>query len=873
MNIRNDNMPFRTLARISHQLLKNAEPMSSKGGLMRASKAKPRPRAGRELGNRVSPHRRGFGNAPNLIFPCAGAVLPEPGFLYHLPGCEKSGLARMFHTPSVHRAVRLRKRTAMRARSGLGIALLGAWVAGLALAALVVSPAALSAAVIDDFNGDQPGWTLWNPPAAPSDPAALAELANNRLRIATQFTTATDPANPVPHLCNVYYSANLPVQQGKTLELRAELASANLADNLFSCLVTVDIKGGEYVLMWDRTEVGLFKWSQSEGFSVAFWETHSSAYYDVVLALALTPEGDDLLIEAKVTRRVNAQSVYQRTVRDTPGSDWGVPDPLPRGWQIFGPDAGAPYKDDLKGVGVGVLHDTDGQQATAIVQFDNLEYRTFAPIQDFYVIDDFEQGRQFMLFGTGGQSEWEIVDGQLNLSLPQANTYGALIYKRLYDLPEDQPVEFRLDLVSVNAGDVYGVLVVDFTGQAPPQPTDRGYELAVFQDRVLLVKLWDSQDAILFNQTLASMNDPKTMSLTFTREGDSLRIDTKVALRDDPQTVILSRTVIDSPGADFGGDNGPPPAGPVTTVIFGCGRGTSQAGAKAVVDSLVCSADQVPGVLGIRREGASEVTLTWPGWNIALESDSVHGPWRPCSEPLELGDGEYISTVPLGQAARYFRLARGYHVFDSFKGGNRWNWATTSVAPTGGPRAGWAPQTAQSRGRILGAGVNNEDFMLRSLSLVYRDCVAAVDIIDWGQAMEDATFGILLRARPEVALWHNNIPGLPDQRYAGLLTFKKADNPAESALSITGPGGEVLREERFPAVNPEKQYRLRFWAVGDQLTIELFDRDDLDAPLKTFTVTDGRIPDGMDALYGTKSAGGTYEVIIDQYMLSGVALY
>ena len=269
-----------------------------------------------------------------------------------------------------------------RAGSGLGIATCGAWIAGLALAAWVVSSAALCAAVIDDFNGTEPGWTLWNPPAAPSDPAALAELANHRLRIATKFTTATDPANPVPHLCNVYYSTSLPVQQGKTLELRADLVSATPGGILLPCLVTVDTKGGEYVLICGRTEVGLLKWSQNDGFSVAFWETGVGAYHDVVLALALTLEGDDLLIAAKVIRKSSGTLVFERTVRDTPGSDWGVPDPLPRGWQIFGPDAGAPYKDDLKGVGLGVLHDTDGQQATAIVQFDNLEYRSFAALPE-----------------------------------------------------------------------------------------------------------------------------------------------------------------------------------------------------------------------------------------------------------------------------------------------------------------------------------------------------------------------------------------------------------------------------------------------------------------------------------------------------------
>ncbi len=43
-------------------------------------------------GNRVSPHSRGLGSAQILIFPRVGAVLPQPGFLCHLPGGEKSGL-------------------------------------------------------------------------------------------------------------------------------------------------------------------------------------------------------------------------------------------------------------------------------------------------------------------------------------------------------------------------------------------------------------------------------------------------------------------------------------------------------------------------------------------------------------------------------------------------------------------------------------------------------------------------------------------------------------------------------------------------------------------------------------------------------------
>ncbi len=59
---------------------------------MRARRAKPRSSGEREPGNRVSPCQLGFGDAPTLVFPCPGAVLPELGFRRHLSGGGKSEL-------------------------------------------------------------------------------------------------------------------------------------------------------------------------------------------------------------------------------------------------------------------------------------------------------------------------------------------------------------------------------------------------------------------------------------------------------------------------------------------------------------------------------------------------------------------------------------------------------------------------------------------------------------------------------------------------------------------------------------------------------------------------------------------------------------
>jgi hypothetical protein len=240
---------------------------------------------------------------------------------------------------------------------------------------------------------------------------------------------------------------------------------------------------------------------------------------------------------------------------------------------------------------------------------------------------------------------------------------------------------------------------------------------------------------------------------------------------------------------------------------------------------------------------------------------------------VALGAGEFTSTVRLSDSAKYFRLVRGFPAadfFDSYPAA----WQIASVVPGGALKPLWGIIAAKSQGHIVGQGVRNADFVLaHNGQREHRDCVSTVDVVDWGDAMEDATFGILLRVKPAGDQWFYTTDGLPDQRYAGLLTFKKADNLAESALSITGPGGAVLKEQRFAAVNPDKQYRLRFWAVGDHLTLELFDWDNLDTAIQTITVKDGRIPEGMNALYGTKSAGGTYEVWIDQYLLNATTVY
>ena len=209
------------------------------------------------------------------------------------------------------------------------------------LLCLAIAGGSGRAEVIDDFNST-PKWDGENDPSGVVD----FQIIDQALVLSGNFTSATDPANPFNTFGNVYYLTNLPVRQRQTLELRADLVSAS-QDNVFACLITMNANGGEYVFIKDQNEIALLKWSATEGCSVAYWESGPILNQNVVLVLSLTPFGDRLVIETAVKRKTTGQVLYQGPVIvDGPGSDWDVPDPLPHGWQILTPDAGAP---SLKG--------------------------------------------------------------------------------------------------------------------------------------------------------------------------------------------------------------------------------------------------------------------------------------------------------------------------------------------------------------------------------------------------------------------------------------------------------------------------------------------------------------------------------------------
>ncbi len=488
------------------------------------------------------------------------------------------------------------------------------------------------------------------------------------------------------------------------------------------------------------------------------------------------------------------------------------------------------------------------------------------------VIDDFDGDKKYAVTAVGGVPDCAIVQGQLRMSRPRGDGYLGCYYLRTYALPEERPVEFRVDVVSANAANVYAALIVEFLGKPLPR-WGQGYGLYRLHGRVVLAKSWEGGTCNFIDTTIRQVAAPVTLILTLTRQGDSLKLGTKV-VRLDNQEVIFEQSATDNPRSDLMGDLGSPFFGPVVDVEVICGDlPGSNARDEVILDNLVCSDDPLPAHLGIHRIDANQAVIEWEGHTIPLEADSVQGPWRPCVEEVTASGAAYTATIQCNGAGQFFRAVPGWHVAESFDSLSEW--ATASPVPG----RVWKPLLRVPAGhcRILGEGPRNEEFLLRftqDVGLWYKDCVASVDIVGWDQTMVEAAFGILLRVKPDRELWFCSTEGLPAQHYGGLLTFKKADNPAESALSMVGPGDiRIGPTVRFPALSSDKSYRLRFWAVGRQLTLELFDLDDVEHPIQTCQTTDSRIAEGMDALYGTRSATGTYDVTIDRFLLWGMTRY
>jgi hypothetical protein len=190
---------------------------------------------------------------------------------------------------------------------------------------------------------------------------------------------------PSPHLvdtCAGIYYTPWPVPNSRSIEVRVDLVNTSPGATL--AMVALNHSATEcYDFEKGNGFVILEKW-HSPTHTCLYAEKVGISSTNVVLVLALTPAGHNVLITGKLLDRESGTTLYQTPgVLDTPDSDSSLTAPQLaqitglRQWPDYGPDpAGAPWFDAYAAPALVVAQDTDvATQASAT--FANFEVRTF----------------------------------------------------------------------------------------------------------------------------------------------------------------------------------------------------------------------------------------------------------------------------------------------------------------------------------------------------------------------------------------------------------------------------------------------------------------------------------------------------------------
>ncbi|MBI2929908.1 MAG: hypothetical protein HYY24_29975 [Verrucomicrobia bacterium] len=250
-------------------------------------------------------------------------------------------------------------------------------------------------------------------------------------------------------------------------------------------------------------------------------------------------------------------------------------------------------------------------------------------------------------------------------------------------LPEQQPLELRVDLVGANQNDAFAYL--QWWHMDPPAST--GYALFKDQDEIGLVKTWNSgaAHAFLFWDNAPLKNENVTLVLAFTRLGSDLRITSRVLDKDNGNAVLFERIVTDTPQSDpvlpSGAVKGlrleADPAGTpwllqergtaIVAVWWGNTQTAPQVPAQVTFDNLEVWQYESPHLAIQHLAIANAVVLSWTptqGQFVLESAASVAGPYAPVlqaqSAPTrsELVLLWHEVVVPATDQAQFFRLSQ-----------------------------------------------------------------------------------------------------------------------------------------------------------------------------------------------------------------------
>jgi hypothetical protein len=207
----------------------------------------------------------------------------------------------------------------------------------------------------------------------------IVSEANQQLTFGGRWTSAT--RNIADSCAWVFPVQAWAVKEGQTVEARADLISLSSAATFtMVSLYHTPMQGYDFALAdgW----IAIWKDNIPRA-TCLYLEKVAIKPTNLVLVLALTPVGENLIITGKALNKKSGVVLYQQSVVDTPGSDPSLSATELAQltgcsvWQDVAADlAGAPWKDGGSPV-LTVVQDTDGNKSSATATFDNFELRTY----------------------------------------------------------------------------------------------------------------------------------------------------------------------------------------------------------------------------------------------------------------------------------------------------------------------------------------------------------------------------------------------------------------------------------------------------------------------------------------------------------------
>jgi hypothetical protein len=433
---------------------------------------------------------------------------------------------------------------------------------------------------------------------------------------------------------------------------------------------------------------------------------------------------------------------------------------------------------------------------------------------------------------------------------------------------KEHTLELRMDLVRASADDVFLVLGV--------QGSSGYYHLGIDQNEIALIKAdqGDRHIASLFWTPAPVANQNVTVTLAFSQVDDVLLIALRVE-ETGTGRLIHERLFADTAGVDVPAPQVPPKGltflgpdpGPPIVSFYLAYAGVFQyaisnpAPVEMVVDNLEYWLYDAP-IL----DSPAAMLLSWSpdtlDEQIVVGADALDSTvWTPWPEPIFKRHGELAMAIPILTAPphRFFKPVPGTQFVEDFDPPKppyltKGEWIPHFFNAADASKWESTEQNGALHLRTIAPPADGRTGMLPpGPDLIVADFNASIDFHGF-QGTGSSTIGIGARMWRDDP-WPGNSNG-----YIGALSL----NPAR--LTIWNGGGDEFSPEF--SYDPTTRYRLIFTGVGTELSVRLVDLA-TSAIVSEKSISNTQFRQGMVFLYADTVSGGSFDITLDNFVVTG----